>query len=363
MPPLSAPAPTFSARFELAKLVNANLSKAAYSPLANTLINALAGCGSHLAHAVADRIYRSNDGGATWANVAPVAGQDYTALDFVWQAAGVGNCFLLGVTAQGALGRIVVSGGSWGGGGAQLAAPGALYDIAVADQVNHGLAASDFNTVTVQTILAVGTDELIMRSADSGLTWAVARAAGTSNDDLSSVCKGAGQQWLAVGIPQAGGTFRLLSNDDGTTWTKLVGAAGEMPYKVRYGQGRYVGPAFNSNVLLSSADGSVFANIFTAPRGIIKDVAFDGQDTWVITTNVGQMWASTDLIEWFAAPFTGWGFTAGTPAVLADYVIDKIVFSSCGQYAPNGQQWFTAAHRLAPADYPLLKSQLIYPSY
>lgn len=144
-------------------------------------------------------ILRTADGGLTWRRIKVDADSSASFLDVVM--IGMQHAF-----AVGAFGLYFDSsdgGMTW------------RRQTIADDDLHFNAVASDGR----DTVVIVGEQGIILRSADRGRSWV--RAAGAGRASLFGIVHAAGQRFIAFGL---GGKI-LLSTDDGRSWQPLAGAS------------------------------------------------------------------------------------------------------------------------------------------
>jgi hypothetical protein len=154
---------------------------------------------------------------------------------------------------------------------------------------------------TLGQFFAVGWNGTIIASSD-GINWAV-KSPGVA-DRLLSITSSAGQL-VAVGVTADFNDGSILTSLDGDNWT--VRTSPESTFKIyndvaSSGDRFVIGstPGLGAGTLLTSDDGiSWTVQNFTTPGITFDSVTWDGSQ-FVVLTNFGQIYTSSDTTSWLS---------------------------------------------------------------
>lgn len=237
------------------------------------------------------QVFRTIDGGATWADVSPTGG-DVATLQFRdIDASGAQHAVVM-AAGEGAASRLLVTddGGQHWTVANQNANPAAFYDCMSFSDAENGLVMSD----------PVGGKFRILKTVDGGHRWKIVPSTGMPAAKVGEFGFAASGQclttsgddaWFGTGGPKAARVFH--STDAGVTWTATTSS------------------------LNSSASGGVFGLAFSTPsRGVIVggDFATPTASVRIAATQlVGGAWKpSTRMPTGYRSGVTFVPGTAGT---------------------------------------------------
>jgi photosystem II stability/assembly factor-like uncharacterized protein len=194
------------------------------------------------------------------------------------------------------------------------------------DRTDPGVTTYDLFSVAGNggsVFVAVGDSGTIIRSADSGATWAVATTV-PSTGALSGVAYGAGA-FVAVGSGLTGGGVILRSTDGGDVWTATTPGTPPTFRSVSFANGGFFAGAI-SGELYSSANGSAWSADLGAYLGAgVLGVSYGG-GTFLATDSNGAVSSSENGADWspiylgiIADNFLGQCCGGGGFAVLTEY--------------------------------------------
>lgn len=200
---------------------------------------------------------------------------------------------------------------------------------------------------TFVAVSSSGTNRVI--SSDDGITW-TARTA--PSGDWTAVTYGGGK-FVAV---SQGGANSVITSEDGITWTARTipsfAPLGAIFYGVAFTNNTYV--AIGLNAAISSPDGITWTKQ-TIPSGIWRDIAV-GSNTFVAISRTGanRVVSSTDGVTWTARtvadkPWDYVTFSGSKFLAVASVAEDGIITST------DGATWFTQTTTTG-----ILASDLVY---
>lgn len=186
-------------------------------------------------------------------------------------------------------------------------------------------------------VIAVGVDGLILRSADSGLTWNLASspvlfgslyAVGGRTDGSNP------NRWVAVGDDGLDGKI-FRSVDDGVSWSEETTIPDLLPEAVIWTGNRWLlagrDQFFNEGIVYHSVDGVTWSPA-TMPAGgaqPLLDIAADGNGVVLAVGERGQLLRSTD---------DGLTFTAFAPEFLGGGDLNTAVVAGNGTFFVGGDE-------------------------
>jgi photosystem II stability/assembly factor-like uncharacterized protein len=225
-------------------------------------IRALWASGSVVLAAGESGLFKSTDGGASFAAVAPGPAGLPTSGVFLYAFTSVGST-VLGVLSTGGVYKSTNLGDTW-----TLSSTGLPAGVSGASLVSNG------NTVVM------GSASAVYRSLDGGATWNLVAPPTSSTPysvySLLYVGSTLYAGTFGFGFPDSHGLFR--STDDGTTWTRLTNGI----------------PSNTPVYALAAADGRVFAGL---AKGLF--VSNDGGSSW---QSFGARYATKSIFSLATGP-------------------------------------------------------------
>jgi hypothetical protein len=255
------------------------------------------GAGHVLAVANDKTVWRSSNGGVSWAARTSIV--DAGGLGFL-MAFGNG-VFIIGGSASN-VHRSADGGATW-----STIATGAINGVGsdtvlmiITDGAGRWVAGINGASASTGTIANYAV------STDNGLTWTPANNS-FKNNGWVSVHSGIwdGSQFVAVGEQLGTGTNTIDTSPDGVTWTQTVvpGPAGTAPFNnpIVFAAGVYIAAAIDNGVFVAATPAGVAtATEITIPSldaGGVNDLSFDGTNIFAFD-DIGGVARSTNGTTW-----------------------------------------------------------------
>ena len=264
-------------------------------------------------HVIKQKLYRSQDGGATWRALGVIANTNgFTSLAVVGArlvgrvspvfpgGGGVGPCTSLPKpTASSLIYASDDGGATWHSIGQSMEAAGySVTDMATAGTMLFALTTQVPGTACQQSAGAA-----LWRSTDGGATWATTSLSepGLQSVSFTQRADGSGYDGVAVATTSGGAQFELFSQDSGATWALLPSMSITMTAYTSGGAptGGYINAVVSpAGVIAAQEDGGAYTFTLDAMSAMPKWTPYahasqDQSDNWRLqpTGHGARIWA------------------------------------------------------------------------